>query len=124
MYRLNLLPLLALFTLLATGPATAAPAPASASASVAVGHGLRFEHIGTDQGLPQESVLTVLQDRLGFMWFGTQAGLVRFDGYRAKVFRNDPRDVDSLVDNYVLCSHEDGAGRLWFGTRGGLVRLH
>jgi len=83
---------------------------------------LRFEHIGLDDGLPQESVLTVRQDRTGFMWFGTQAGLVRFDGYRTRVFRNDPADPASLVDNYVTCSHEDGQGRLWFGTRGGLVR--
>jgi ligand-binding sensor domain-containing protein/signal transduction histidine kinase len=84
---------------------------------------LRFERIGLEDGLPQESVNTVLQDRTGFMWFGTQGGLARFDGYRARVFRNDPADPRSLVDNYIQAAYEDEAGRLWFGTRGGLVRF-
>jgi len=84
---------------------------------------LRFQHLGVEEGLPQESVLTILQDRTGFMWFGTQAGLVRFDGYRARVFRNDPNGSATLPDNYVLASYEDPDGRLWFGTRGGLARF-
>jgi ligand-binding sensor domain-containing protein/signal transduction histidine kinase len=94
-----------------------------AQAWAAAPRSLRFEHIGLDEGLPQESVLTILQDRTGFMWFGTQAGLVRFDGYRNHVFHNDQNDSASLVDNFVQSSYEDGAGRLWFGTRGGLVRF-
>ena len=94
-------------------------APAGAGAP----RSLRFQHLGVDEGLPQESVLSILQDRTGFMWLGTQAGLVRFDGYRTRVFRNDPNDAASLVDNYVWASHEDEHGRLWFGTRGGLVRF-
>ncbi|MDN4056429.1 two-component regulator propeller domain-containing protein [Massilia sp. YIM B02763] len=84
---------------------------------------LRFEHVGLEEGLSQESVLTILQDRDGFMWFGSQAGLNRFDGYRIRVFRNDPNDPGSLADNFVGASHEDAQGRLWFGTRGGLVRF-
>lgn len=84
---------------------------------------LRFERIGVDQGLSQDSVLNVLQDRSGFMWFGTQAGLNRFDGYKATVYRNDPDDPASLPDNFVLTSHEDAQGRLWFGTKGGLARF-
>jgi len=84
---------------------------------------LHFQRIGLEEGLPQESVLAILQDRTGFMWFGTQAGLARFDGYRHRVFRNDPNDPASLPDNYVQAAYEDGKGRLWFGTRGGLVRF-
>jgi ligand-binding sensor domain-containing protein/signal transduction histidine kinase len=84
---------------------------------------LRFERIGLEEGLSQESVLTILQDHDGFMWFGTQAGLNRFDGYRNQVFRNDPNDPGSLADNYVQAAYEDGQNRLWFGTRGGLVRF-
>jgi ligand-binding sensor domain-containing protein/signal transduction histidine kinase len=83
---------------------------------------LRFEHLGLEQGLPQETVKTVLQDRAGFMWFGTQGGLNRYDGYRIRVFRNDPGDGASLPDNYIQASYEDPDGRLWFGTRGGLAR--
>jgi ligand-binding sensor domain-containing protein/signal transduction histidine kinase len=92
-------------------------------ANAAAPRSLRFQHLGLEEGLPQESVLTILQDRTGFMWFGTQAGLSRFDGYRNRVFRNDPGDAASLPDNYVQVSYEDDEGRLWFGTRGGLARF-
>ncbi|CAN7436900.1 two-component regulator propeller domain-containing protein [Massilia sp. LjRoot122] len=84
---------------------------------------LRFERMSIEQGLSQQSVLTILQDRRGFMWFGTQAGLNRFDGYRVTVFRNDPNNPDSIPDNYVMASYEDEQGRLWFGTKGGLTRF-
>lgn len=84
---------------------------------------LRFERLSIEEGLSQQSVLTILQDRRGFMWFGTQAGLNRFDGYRVTVYRNDPNDPASIPDNYVLASYEDEQGRLWFGTKGGLSRF-
>jgi ligand-binding sensor domain-containing protein/signal transduction histidine kinase len=84
---------------------------------------LKFDRLSIGQGLSQESVLNILQDRQGFMWFGTQAGLNRYDGYRITVFRNDPQDQGSIVDNYVLASYEDAEGRLWFGTKGGLARF-
>jgi ligand-binding sensor domain-containing protein/signal transduction histidine kinase len=99
--------------------ACAASLPAHAGAP----RSLRFEHLSLEQGLAQESVKTILQDRAGFMWFGTQGGLNRFDGYRFKTFRSDPSDPASLPDNYIQASYEDGEGRLWFGTRGGLVRF-
>jgi ligand-binding sensor domain-containing protein/signal transduction histidine kinase len=102
----------------------AAVPPATSSPVLRPAASLRFEHIGLEEGLPQESVLAILQDRTGFMWFGTQAGLVRFDGYRPRVFRNDPAEPGSLIDNYVHCAYEDGDGGVWFGTRGGLVRFN
>jgi ligand-binding sensor domain-containing protein/signal transduction histidine kinase len=97
---------------------------AACGASVAAAQrSLRFERLGLAQGLSQESVNSMLQDRHGFMWFGTQAGLNRFDGYRMTVFRNDPADPGSILDNYVTASLEDEQGRLWFGTKGGLTRF-
>lgn len=89
----------------------------AATASV---RALRFEQIGVEQGLPQESVTSVLQDSQGYMWFGTQAGLARYDAYRMTVYKSNPRDPTSLIDNYVLSSFEDAQGGLWFGTKGGL----
>ena len=94
------------------GPATAA-APRN----------LRFEQVSIEHGLSQESVLNILQDRQGFMWFGTQAGLNRYDGYRMTVYRNDPQDPASLPDSFINASFEDAEGRLWFGTKGGLARF-
>ncbi|MCD2516415.1 ATP-binding protein [Massilia sp. G4R7] len=84
---------------------------------------LRFERLSVEQGLSQQSVLSILQDRRGFMWFGTQAGLNRYDGYRITTWRNDPDNPDSIPDNYVNASYEDAQGRLWFGTKGGLARF-
>ena len=68
---------------------------------------LRFEHLGVEQGLTQESITRVIQDRQGFIWIGTQAGLNRFDGYRVTVFKNDPGNPHSLLDNYVQALYED-----------------
>ncbi|USX27753.1 ATP-binding protein [Oxalobacteraceae bacterium OTU3CINTB1] len=63
-----------------------------------------------------------MQDRQGFIWIGTQAGLNRFDGYRVTVFKNDPANPHSLLDNYVQALYEDAGGRLWVGSKGGLDR--
>jgi ligand-binding sensor domain-containing protein/signal transduction histidine kinase len=84
---------------------------------------LRFDRLGVEQGLTQESVTEVLQDRHGYLWIGTQAGLNRYDGYRVTGFKNNPSDTRSLVDNYVQALHEDRHGQLWIGTKGGLDRF-
>ncbi|NNG23821.1 hybrid sensor histidine kinase/response regulator [Telluria aromaticivorans] len=81
---------------------------------------LRFEHLSVAEGLTQESVLAVVQDRDGFMWFGTQNGLSRFDGYRFINYRNVPGKAGSLSNNWVRVLHLDRHGRLWLGTDGGL----
>ena len=80
---------------------------------------LRFEHLGLDDGLSQNSALALLQDSQGFIWVGTQDGLNRFDGYSFAVFKNDPDDSNSLSLNSVLALHEDDDGALWIGTWGG-----
>lgn len=94
-----------------------------AAAQAAGPSNLRFEHVSIEQGLSQESVLNILQDRQGFMWFGTQAGLNRYDGYKITAYRTDPLDPGSLPDSFVNASFEDAGGRLWFGTKGGLARF-
>jgi len=81
---------------------------------------LRFEHLSVAEGLAQETVLAVLQDRDGFMWFGTQNGLSRFDGYRVINYRSVPGKPRSLSNSWVRVLHLDRHGRLWLGTDGGL----
>jgi ligand-binding sensor domain-containing protein len=73
-------------------------------------------------GLAQESVLSIVQDPDGFMWFGTQSGLSRYDGYRFTNFRNVVGDPKTLVNNWVRVLYVDRKGRLWIGTDGGLDR--
>ena len=64
------------------------------SSLVAQVHNLRFEHIGSEQGLTTGSVLSILQDRQGFMWFGTKDGLFRFDGYKHDRLQARPAGFD------------------------------
>ena len=71
----------------------------------------------TDQGLPQNSVQAVLQTRDGYLWFGTQEGLVRFDGEHFEIF--DRSNTHTLAHNDVTALLEDRLGRLWVGTYGG-----
>jgi ligand-binding sensor domain-containing protein/signal transduction histidine kinase len=76
----------------------------------------------TDDGLPQNSVLDILQTRDGYLWLGTRGGLVRFDGVRFTVF--DKENTPALGDNDIRALLEDRDGSLWIGAySGGLTRL-
>jgi len=80
---------------------------------------IRFDRISVDEGLSQSTVTCSLQDHKGFMWFGTEDGLNKYDGYEFTVFKYDVRNPNSLSDNYVQCLLEAEDGSLWIGTRGG-----
>lgn len=80
---------------------------------------VKFERISLAQGLSQTSVFSIAQDRQGFMWFATQDGLNRYDGYSFFVYRHNPLDSTTLSDNYVTVVMADQKGGLWVGTRGG-----
>ncbi|GAB3013705.1 hybrid sensor histidine kinase/response regulator [Spirosoma pulveris] len=82
---------------------------------------VRFTHLTTDQGLSQNNVTCILQDKRGFMWFGTRDGLNKFDGYNFTLYQNDPLKSSSLSNSYIHTIFEDAQGRLWVGTdEGGL----
>ena len=82
------------------------------------GRNIRFERISPEDGLSEAAVHCIIQDRQGFMWFGTQDGLNKFDGYSFSVYRNDPDNPQSLSDNFILSLLPDGSGVLWVGTAG------
>ena len=85
---------------------------------------LWFEHLSLEDGLSQSHVFAILQDSRGFMWFGTENGLNRYDGYRFTVYLQDPEEPASLSENNIRCLFEDRSGRLWIGTvEGGLNRF-
>lgn len=86
---------------------------------------IRFDRITTEDGLSHNHVTSILQDSLGFMWFGTKHGLNRYDGSRFVVYRHDPNDPASLSGNWVGRLLEDPSGDLWIGTPDdGLCRWH
>ena len=84
---------------------------------------VRFTYLTTNEGLSQNTVTCILQDKRGFMWFGTQDGLNKFDGYTYTLYRNDPKKASSLSHNYIHTLLEDRQGRLWIGTDNGGLSL-
>ena len=87
--------------------------------TIAAGTNIRFEHISVEQGLSHPIVNCIFQDSKGFMWFGTEDGLNKFDGYTFTVYQPDPSDSSTLSHNDVRCIYEDASGRLWIATLGG-----
>lgn len=83
---------------------------------------LRFDHLSVTDGLSQMSVVSVVQDADGYLWFGTRDGLNRYDGYDFRIFRHELHDTTSISDSYIRCMANDRDGRLWVGTTNGLNR--
>jgi len=84
----------------------------------------RFERVSIEQGLSQSTVQAIVQDRRGFLWFGTEDGLNRYDGYGFKVYKHSPDDPASLAGNSITALYEDSLGTLWVGTEtNGLERF-
>jgi ligand-binding sensor domain-containing protein/anti-sigma regulatory factor (Ser/Thr protein kinase) len=89
-----------------------------------LGNNLQVFSIGVHDGLSQSSVKCIIQDRKGYLWFGTANGLNRYDGYNFLVFTNDPRDSNTISDNGILSLYEDRIGNLWIGTSGGTLNKY
>lgn len=83
----------------------------------------RFTSLTTEQGLSHNAVRCILQDSQGFMWFGTQNGLNRYDGYTFTIYRHRRSDPNSLSSNVITALYQDRAGTLWIGTIAGLDSL-
>jgi ligand-binding sensor domain-containing protein len=82
---------------------------------VSEGTGLRFRRISTSDGLSQTRVAQIVQDDRGFMWFGTQYGLDRYDGYEFKVYVHDPQRRNSPAGALISALFKDRSGVLWIG---------
>jgi ligand-binding sensor domain-containing protein len=80
------------------------------------GNDLIFDQIFLEEGLSQSIVKCILQDREGFMYFGTEDGLNRYDGYTFTVMRNNPLDINSLSYNDINAMCLDKEGNIWIGT--------
>jgi signal transduction histidine kinase/ligand-binding sensor domain-containing protein len=80
----------------------------------------RFDRISTADGLSDQVVYDILQDRRGFIWFATRNGLTRYDGHRFTIYQNDPGDPTSLSSDLVITLYLTRNGDLWIGTLGGL----
>jgi ligand-binding sensor domain-containing protein len=84
---------------------------------------LHFSHLSLADGLSQSDVRAIVQDRQGFMWFGTwRGGLNRYDGYAFKVYKHDAKDERSLGNDGIRKLYVDRDGVLWVGTNAGVDR--
>lgn len=79
-----------------------------------------FRNYQIEDGLSHNSVWAVMQDSKGFLWFGTNDGLNRFDGRTFKIFRNTENNSFSIGNNFIHCLKEDSQGRFLVGTKKGL----
>ena len=81
-----------------------------------------FSNLSMENGLSQNSVVSIAQDHKNFLWFGTRRGLNRYDGFQFKVYTNNPKDNTSIPHNVIDCLLSDSFGQLWIGTIKGLSR--
>jgi len=84
------------------------------------GQSYYFKNFQVEDGLSYHTVYCSIQDKKGFLWFGTRDGLNRYDGYQFKTFRDDPTVENSLGNNLIVSLYEDSKEKLWVGTTNGL----
>src|SRR5262245_18284640 len=84
---------------------------------------IRFDRLSREQGLSQTARKCIAQDRQGFLWFGTEDGLNRYDGYGFTVYKYRIGSATSLSNSQVNSIYQDNSGALWVGTTDGLNRF-
>lgn len=82
-----------------------------------------FDHLTIFDGLSQNSIYSIYQDQQGFMWFGTEDGLNKYDGYQFKVYRPEVFNENSLSDKWIEGIFGDSDDNLWIITREGLNKF-
>lgn len=75
--------------------------------------------LSLEHGLNHTNVYSIIQDRRGFIWFGTRNGLNRYDGYTFTLYQHDPHNSTSLSENDISYIYQDRDGYLWVCTWGG-----
>ena len=85
---------------------------------------IRFKHLSEEDGLSHRAINCAIEDNMGFLWFGTENGLNRFDNYNFRVFQNIPGDTNSLSDNNIWSLLEDSLGNIWAGTQNGILNCY
>ena len=85
--------------------------------------GIRFSRLGVPEGLPGHTIYDIINDSQGYLWFATDNGLARYDGYELITFKPEKGDSLSLLDAFTTAIMEDHKGYLWVGTTNGINRF-
>lgn len=86
----------------------------------AAGEFYYFKHFTVEDGLSQNTVAAILQDKKGFLWFGTKDGLNRYDGLSFRRFKHSGNGRRGLGNNFITALYEDTEGKVWVGTDVGI----
>lgn len=76
----------------------------------------KFRHLTTADGLPSNGITAIFEDKTGFLWIGTDAGLARYDGKNMQIFQHQPDNKNSIADNTIYKITQDGKGNIWVLT--------
>jgi ligand-binding sensor domain-containing protein len=79
-----------------------------------------FNQLSIKDGLSEGTVRAITEDKRGFMWFGTEDGLNKYDGYKFTVYKPDIKDKYSISSKFIKCFFNDSKGNLWVGTKHGI----
>jgi signal transduction histidine kinase/ligand-binding sensor domain-containing protein/CheY-like chemotaxis protein len=85
---------------------------------------IRFNHIDINNGLTSNSVYAICRDNAGYIWIGGEGGLVRFDGYKAKLYKSDYKRNNSIKGSYVISIFQDSKQQIWLCTSEAGVHLY
>lgn len=91
---------------------------------LAVENYMNFISLEGDQDFSQNITRTILQDNRGYMWFGTNNGLEKYDGYTTKKYRQTPFEKNTLLDNYIVDLEEDDRGNILIATNKGVTKFN
>jgi ligand-binding sensor domain-containing protein/two-component sensor histidine kinase len=94
------------------------------SLSSAQYNNIQFQHLTVRDGLSSNYIIDITEDSLGYMWFATQAGLNRYDGYKVESFRHEAYNEKSLPSDNVRNIYCDMQRTFWVGTDAGLARFN
>ncbi|KPA09257.1 chemotaxis protein CheY, partial [Candidatus Magnetomorum sp. HK-1] len=83
-------------------------------------YNLKFDHLTSEDGLSGLHIPSIIQDSMGFMWFASECGLNKFNGYKMTLFKHDHKNINSLSDSGITKLYEDDTGTLWIGSIRGL----
>lgn len=97
------------------------PTRSDSSFTSGIPYEIIFDHLMEKEGLSHNMVTSMIRDREGILWIGTQSGLNRYDGKRIEIFRNKKGDAGTLKQNLIIDMTLDSAGDIWCGTEDGII---
>lgn len=81
---------------------------------------MQFRHLSNEDGLSQNFINHIVQDKIGFLWIGTNDGLNRYDGHNITTYKNNFADKNSLINDDISVLNVDNRNRLWIGSESGV----